>query len=97
MKDLNEIKKILSQCKEEIKKEFKVKEIHLFGSFIRGKAKKKSDVDVLVDFKEGADLFDLIGLSLYLEKKLKKKVDVVPKRALRKEIKNSILKEAVPL
>jgi len=97
MKNLNKIKKILSQCKEEIKKEFKVKEIHLFGSFVRGEAKKKSDVDVLVDFKEGADLFDLIGLSLYLEKKLKKKVDVVPKRALRKEIKSSILKEAIPL
>jgi len=64
---------------------------------LREGQKRKSDVDVLVDFEEGADLFDLVGLALYLEKKLRKKVDVVPKRALRKEIKSSVLREAVPL
>jgi len=36
--------------------------------------------DLLVDFEDGADLFDLIGLSLYLEEALHQKVDVVPKR-----------------
>ena len=97
MSKLNKIKKILSNCKEELKKEFKVKEISIFGSLIRGKMKKKSDIDVLVDFEEGADLFDLIGLALYLEKKLGRKVDVVPKRALRKEIKRAVLRERVPV
>jgi predicted nucleotidyltransferase len=97
MSRISKIKKILSSCKEELRKEFKVKEISIFGSFIKGRAKRKSDVDVLVDFEEGADLFDLVGLALYLEKKLGKKVDVVPKGALRKEIKSSVLREAVPL
>jgi len=97
MKKIGQIKKILSRCKEDLKKEFKVKEISIFGSVVRGEQKKKSDIDILVDFEEGADLFDLVGLSLYLEKKLGQKVDVVPKRALRKEIKSSVLKQAIPL
>lgn len=97
MNDLKKIRKTLSTCREELKKEFKVKEISIFGSLVRGEQKKKSDVDVLVDFEEGADLFDLVGLALHLEKKLGQKVDVVPKRALRKEIKSSVLKEAIPL
>lgn len=97
MNNFIKARKILVGCKEELRKKFKVKEINLFGSIIRGEQRKKSDIDILVDFEEGADLFDLVGLALYLEKKLGQKVDVVPKRALRKEIKSSVLKEAIPL
>ena len=39
----------------------------IFGSFARGEESESSDIDVLVDFKEGADLFDFVGLSLFLE------------------------------
>jgi len=95
MKKLNEIENILSKYKEEIRKKFKVKEIGLFGSYLTGRQKKGSDIDVLVDFEEFADLFHLVGLGLFLEEKLGQKVDVVPKRALREELKESILKEAI--
>jgi len=97
MKTLGEIKKILIIHKGKLKEKFKVKEIGVFGSAIRGARKRKSDIDILVDFEERADLFDLVGVSLFLERKLKQKVDVVPKRALRKEIRKSILKEVVSL
>ena len=59
--------------------------------------KKASDIDILVNFDEEADLFDLVALSLFLEKKLKRKVDIVPQSSLREEIKGVILKEAVYL
>jgi hypothetical protein len=95
MKTVEEIKRILVMHKEELREKFKVKELRIFGSTIRGERKRKSDIDILVDFEEGADLFDLVGLSLFLERKLQRKVDVVPKRALRKEIRESVLKEAV--
>lgn len=52
---------------------------------------------MLVEFEEGADLFDLMGLTLYLEEALQREVDVVPKRALRVEIQESVLHEVVPL
>jgi len=50
-----------------------------------------------VDFKDGADLFDLMGLSLYLEEVFHQKVDVVSKHALRKELRESVLQEVVPI
>ena len=74
---------------------YKVKEMELFGSFVRGEQKEVSDIDVLVEFEEGADLFDLVGLALFLEEKLQREVDVIPKRALRSELRDAVLTEAV--
>jgi hypothetical protein len=97
MKTLEEIKKLLGQYKQELKEKFKVKEIGIFGSTIREERRQTSDIDLLVDFKDEADLFDLIGLGLFLEEKLNQRVDVVPKRAIREEIKDRVLKEVVYL
>lgn len=91
------ILKTIRALKQEIMANYKVKEIGVFGSIVREELSETSDVDILVDFEEGADLFDLVGLALFLEKKLNQKVDVVPKRALRKELRESVLKEVVSL
>ena len=87
----------LRALKPEIRSRYKAKEIELFGSFAQGKQKENSDIDILANFEEGADLFDLIGLALFLEEEFRQKVDVVPKRALRTELRESVLKEAVPI
>ena len=84
----------LKSLHDELKR-FKVLEIGLFGSVVRGEQKQSSDLDVLVDFADDADLFDLVGLGLFLEEKLDRKVDIVPRRALRKELKDRVLKEVV--
>ncbi|MCJ7578734.1 MAG: nucleotidyltransferase family protein [candidate division Zixibacteria bacterium] len=97
MKTLEEIKKLLGQYKQELEEKFKVKEIGIFGSTIREEQRQTSDIDLLVDFKDEADLFDLMGLGLFLEEKLSQRVDVVPKRAIREEIKDRVLKEVVYL
>lgn len=76
---------------------YKVKEIGLFGSFVRGEQRAGSDVDVLVEFDEDADLFDLIGLRLYLQEILQREVDVVPKHALRQELRETVLNEVIPV
>ena len=86
----------LGALKPEITARYKVREIALFGSFVRGEQGGASDVDVLVDFEEGADLFDLVGLALFLEEELQREVDVVPKRALRTELRETVLREVVP-
>ncbi len=95
MKSNAEIIKSIKALHSELKR-YKVREIGVFGSAVRGEQKPSSDIDVLVDFDENADLFDLVGLGLYLEEKLGQKVDVVPRRALRKELRDSVLKEVVP-
>ncbi|MCK9419623.1 MAG: nucleotidyltransferase family protein [Nitrospirae bacterium] len=95
MKNKEEIIKSIKALHRELKT-YKVREIGVFGSVVRGEQKQASDIDVLVDFEDNADLFDLVGLGLFLEEKLGQKVDVVPRRALRKEIRDSVLKEVVP-
>jgi predicted nucleotidyltransferase len=85
----------LRDLKPRMTASYKAKEIGLFGSFIRGKQRVDSDIDLLVEFEEGADLFDLTGLAIYLEEELKRKVDVIPKRALREELQESVLREVV--
>jgi predicted nucleotidyltransferase len=85
----------LGTLKPEMAARYKVREIGLFGSFVREEQSGGSDVDVLVDFDEGADLFDLVGLALFLEEELQRKVDVVPKRALRAELRETVLREVV--
>ena len=67
----------------------------MFGSFARKEARDDSDVDILVDFKEGADLFDLIELSQYLEEKIERRVNLATSRALRPEIRDGIFRDVV--
>jgi predicted nucleotidyltransferase len=85
----------LRELKPQIIQKFKTKEIQLFGSNVRMEQNSESDIDILVDFEDGADLLDLTGLALFLENELQRKVDVVPKRALRKELRELILNEAI--
>ena len=87
----------LRALKPELTARYKVQEMALFGSFVRGEQDEASDIDVLVDFEEGADLFDLVELALFLEEQLQREVDVVSRQALRTELRDSVLQEAVPL
>ncbi|MEN6379404.1 MAG: nucleotidyltransferase family protein [Methanofastidiosum sp.] len=95
MRTRNDIIGILNSLKSEIRGNYKAEIIGIFGSYARGEQNKYSDVDILVRFYEGATLFDLVGLSDFLEDELKIKVDVVSERALRPELKDQILKEVV--
>ncbi len=95
MKTKKEILLILNQSKDVLKNKFRIKDLWLFGSFVRGDQRKKSDIDVLVNFDDGATLFDWVGAGQYLEKKLGRKVDVVSRRALRKEFREAVFKERV--
>ena len=52
MKTLEEIKKILREHKEELKRRFGVKEIGIFGSYVRNEQTEVSDIDILVDFEK---------------------------------------------
>jgi len=92
MKDINEI---LKAHKEELYKKYSVIEIGLFGSLVKGEQKKRSDIDILVEFEKIPDLLQFINLERYLSKLLKKKVDLVRKEAIRPELKSVILSEVV--
>ena len=94
---LREIIDSIKSLKEDIRKKYTAEVVGIFGSFVRGEEKETSDIDVLVEFDEDADLFDFVGLSIFLEERLGRKVDVVPRDTVRAELKEIILKEAVPV
>ena len=64
--------------KDDVRYRYDAEIIGIFGSYARGEQTERSDVDVLARFDADATLFDLIGLSLFLEEKLGIGVDVVP-------------------
>ena len=67
-----------------LRKLFGVKKIGIFGSLARGDAHPGSDIDIEVEFEQGADTYrNYIGLSLYLEELLPgRRVDLVTTRVL---------------
>lgn len=71
--------------------------LRLFGSIVRGEATSESDVDLLVDVTSRTSSWFPIGLILDLEELLGRRVEVVTERALNKDLRESILREAVPL
>ena len=80
---------------DELKANYHVKKIGFFGSYVTNSQKETSDIDLLVEFDENADLFHLIGLSRYLEEIFGTKVDVVSKRAIKADLKQYIFKEVI--
>jgi len=97
MKTLDEILKILEQQRDFIRDKYKVKEIGIFGSYVRGEAKKTSDVDILVEFEKTPSLLKFIELENYLSDTLGVKVDLVEKKGLKPRIGKYILQEVVML
>ncbi|MDD5258547.1 MAG: nucleotidyltransferase family protein [bacterium] len=93
MTKLQKIKEILMHDKKQLKRDYKVNKIGIFGSYIRGEAKSKSDLDILVEFAEPISLFKFMDLEDHLHNKLQVKIDLVSKKALRPYISKYILKE----
>jgi predicted nucleotidyltransferase len=87
---------ILRQHKQEIRDRFGVERIGIFGSFVRGEEKQESDVDILVEFREGEKTFDnYMDLKFYLEDLFGRKVDLVMKDAIKRRLREPILSEVV--
>ena len=92
---LDKIIEIIEKHKEELRRRYGVKEIGIFGSFVRGEAKENSDVDILVEFERPIGFFKFLELEEYLSNLIGRKVDLVSKKALKPQIGKYILEEVV--
>ena len=88
---------ILRKHLPEIRKRYGVRSLGIFGSFVRGEQRTRSDLDVLVEFDCAPTLFGFIDLGDYLTDLLGVKVDLVMKSALKPTIGSFILAEVVPV
>ncbi|MEK6912945.1 MAG: nucleotidyltransferase family protein [Nanoarchaeota archaeon] len=90
LKSLNEI---ILKIKKILRKN-KVKKAGIFGSYVKGGARKDSDIDILVEPPEGIG-FGFFRIQFELENKLKIKVDLVSYNGLSPYLKDRILKEEI--
>ena len=94
---LNQIIQELRRLMPELTSNYGVQTLGLFGSFVHGAQKQRSDLDLLVGFKRVPTLFQFIRLENDLKDKLGIKVDLVMKTALKPNIGRKILREVIPV
>ncbi|MDO8555327.1 MAG: nucleotidyltransferase family protein [bacterium] len=63
----------------------------VFGSYAKGKANQKSDIDILVKFKQPKSLIKIIGLERKISEILSKEIDLVTENSLSPYIRDEIL------
>lgn len=87
--------KLLTEHKADLARRFGVTELALFGSMVRGEARADSDVDILVSFDGPSTSQRYFGVQFYLEDLLGRPVDLVTRKALRRELAPHVEREAV--
>ncbi len=94
---LAEITNILKEHENELRRRYWIEKIGIFGSYVRSEAGEGSDLDILVEFSEDADvgLLKFVEIENYLSDLLGVKVDLVEESALKPRIGKHILKEVV--
>ena len=85
----------LAENRKEIESRFDVASLSLFGSAAREEITDKSDIDILVTYKNTPGIFGFLELKEYLEEILGCSVDLVTKNALKEQLRDQILQEAV--
>jgi hypothetical protein len=86
---------VLLAHENDLRSQFGVKSLALFGSVARGEATDASDVDLLVEFNRPTGYFGLIVLQEHLEGLLGCKVDLGTPRSLKPRLRDRVLQECI--
>ncbi len=97
MKTLDEIVLKLRGMQPDLRQRYPIREMGVFGSYVRGEQTEASDLDLLVSLGEGIGLIGVAGLQQELSDALGIRVDLVIKGPLKRRIGRRILSEAVML
>ncbi len=96
IRTIEDIRRLRPQIME-LARKYRAHKVSVFGSCVRGEMDADSDIDCLVDFEEEYSLLDHAGLLVGLEDLLGCKVDVVPRRALKPFLRDTVISEAQEL
>jgi predicted nucleotidyltransferase len=97
MKTRDEVITQLRRLQPDLRRRYPIRELGIFGSYVRGQQTEDSDLDVLVDLHDGVGLLELAGLQQDLSEALGLKVDLVMRDAIKRGLARRILSEAVML
>lgn len=93
MQKNTEIKRLIRQNLDELKRDYGVSEIGIFGSYARNEQTSKSDLDILVKFSKPVGFISFMQLEQHLQQLLGIRIDLVTRAALKPHIGARILKE----
>lgn len=97
MKTFEEIRSVLHAHAEDLRSRYGITNLAVFGSIVRGEAREDSDVDILADVPASMSLLGVVSAENYLCELLGVKVDFIPRSDVRRELKDQILSDAVPV
>ncbi|MCS6883742.1 MAG: nucleotidyltransferase family protein [Chloroflexaceae bacterium] len=95
--DLPTIRRVLKSQRAQLQERYRVCAIWLFGSYARGEARPRSDIDLLVEFEEPPSLVEWARMQRELSQLLGKRVEVAPKHLLKPRVRERVLREAIRL
>ena len=91
-----EVLRTIAGHERELRRQFGIQSLFLFGSAARNEANETSDVDLLVEFDRPIGLLHLVATAQSLERLLGvERVDLVLRRAVLPELRDSIFEEAI--
>lgn len=93
MISLSHIIKIINESRKQLRSEFGVVEIGIFGSVVHGAHDADSDIDIFVEFERPVGFVQFMRLEKRLSELLGMPVDLVTKKALKPHIGKRILQE----
>ena len=94
------VQQLLNEKREDIRRiaaKHGVRNIRVFGSVARGDAGPESDIDLLIDAGPNTSSWFPAGLIMDLEVLLGRRVEVVTEKALNPDLRDQVLREALPL
>ena len=96
MLDKLKLKKSIMQAVKKCSFKKDIKKISLFGSYVNGKPREDSDVDLLIEFYPAAKIgfFNFIGIKEEIEKFVGKHIDLLTPDALSEYFRKDVLRQA---
>lgn len=93
-----ELQQILTQLRgllPSIKEQYNVKEIEVFGSYVRSEENSSSDLDILVTYSKTPSLLQFVNLKNYLSDSLGLEVDLIMRESVKPNLSENIFKETL--
>ncbi len=95
MKEKQKVLDFLKSHKSEFQEKFGVVKIALFGSVARDEDKEDSDIDIVVEIESDNKFRSFFEFKYYLEKHLKRKIDLGIESAIKKAAMKEIKKDLI--